>query len=399
MRIVKRSDRKAWIFMSRKKWLPMIGITILLCAACGKEQIPAVNQESTEEVQESLQQTTEESAEPVQVRIYFSRIGEMGLESAEETLNGLRPENIISHLSLHNITSIDTKVNSFSEEKENGKKILYLDLTKAYGEYVNTMNKQSEELILAALSKTFLEAYDADGLMLTVEGKSLTTAHQTYDAPLTGELVSTEEERAEKEETAESVEYTVERKEMQEGEQLKIAYPVIGGLADADVEELFNRKITDYIYAMYDAENTRLLTCDYEITWQDETSLSVILRGSLDLKGNSHVNQFATAFNFDFVREDNNRLADLEDVAKIAEKLASFEDCELRGEISRNEFEEMLNKHFPNLSDSLSQFDFDFKNILLVTPGYSYQTEKGIGLILPLTGERWDYMEVRVNNL
>ena len=113
MRIVKRSDRKAWIFMSRKKWLPMIGITILLCAACGKEQVPAVNQESTEEVQESLQQTTEESADPVQVRIYFSRIGEMGLESAEETLNGLRPENIISHLSLHNITSIDTKVNSF----------------------------------------------------------------------------------------------------------------------------------------------------------------------------------------------------------------------------------------------------------------------------------------------
>lgn len=399
MRVVKRSDRKAWVFMSRRKWLPMIGITILLCAACGKEQIPTVNQESTEEVQESLQQTTEESAEPVQVRIYFSRIGEMGLESAEENLNGLRPENIISHLSLHNITSIDTKVNSFSEEKENGKKILYLDLTKAYGEYVNTMNEQSEELILAALSKTFLEAYDADGLMLTVEGKALTTAHQTYDTPLTGELASTQEESVEKEESEEAVEYTVERKEVQEGEQLQIAYPVIGGLADADVEELFNGKITDYIYAMYDAENTNLLTCDYEITWQDETSLSVVLRGSLDLKGNSHVNQFATAFNFDFVREDNNRLADLEDVEKIAEKLASFEDCELMDEISQNEFEEMLSKHFPNLSDSLSQFDFDFKNILLVTPGYSYRTEKGIGLILPLTGENWDYMEVRVNNL
>ncbi len=71
--------------MSKKKWLPIMGIIILLCAACGKEQIPAVNQqESTEEVQETLQQTTEESAEPVSVRIYFSRIGGMGLESAEE---------------------------------------------------------------------------------------------------------------------------------------------------------------------------------------------------------------------------------------------------------------------------------------------------------------------------
>lgn len=388
------------VFMSKKKWLPIMGITILLCAACGKEQIPAVNQqESTEEVQETLQQTTEESAESVSVRIYFSRIGEMGLESAEETLNGLRPETIISHLSLHNITSIDTKVNSFSEEQENGKKILYLDLTKAYGEYVNTMNEQSEDLILAALTKTFLEAYQADGLMLTVEGKALTTAHQTYDFPLDGKMATEEVESQESEETAEPVEYTIERREEQDGEQLQIAYPVIGGLADTDMEELFNGKITDYLYAMYDPKSTNLLTCDYEVTWQDETSLSVILRGSLDLKGNSRINQFATAFNFDFVRGDNNRLADMVDVETMVEKLTSFKDCELVNEMSQEEFEEMLSKHFPNLSDSLSQFDFDFKNILLVTPGYSYRTEDGIGLILPLTGEDRDYMEIRVNNL
>ena len=141
------------------------------------------------------------------------------------------------------------------------------------------------------------------------------------------------------------------------------------------------------------------MTCDYEVTWQDETSLSVILRGSLDLKGNSRINQFATAFNFDFVRGDNNRLADMVDVETMVEKLTSFKDCELVNEMSQEEFEEMLSKHFPNLSDSLSQFDFDFKNILLVTPGYSYRTEDGIGLILPLTGEDRDYMEIRVNNL
>lgn len=130
--------------MSKKTWLPLLGITILLCTACGQKEIPAVNQEPTEENRESVQQMTEESAEPVQVRIYFSRIGESGLESAEETISGLRPENLLSHLGLHNIVSIDTKVNSFSEEEAKGKKILYLDLTKQYGEYVNTMNEQSE---------------------------------------------------------------------------------------------------------------------------------------------------------------------------------------------------------------------------------------------------------------
>lgn len=87
------------------------------------------------------------------------------------------------------------------------------------------------------------------------------------------------------------------------------------------------------------------------------------------------------------------------DVETMVEKLTSFKDCELVNEMSQEEFEEMLSKHFPNLSDSLSQFDFDFKNILLVTPGYSYRTEDGIGLILPLTGGDRDYMEIRVNNL
>lgn len=385
--------------MSKKKWWPLFGITILLCAACGQNQIPAVNQESTEEIQESVQQVAGESAEPVQVRIYFSRMGAIGLESADETINGLRPENIVTHLGMHNIVSIDTKVNSFSEEKANGKKILYLDLTKQYSEYVNTMNEQSEEILLAALSKTFLEAYGADEFMLTVDGKALTTAHHTYDFPLTEEFASEKEESTESEETTEQSTYTVERVEEQDDEHLQIAYPVITGLDDQDMETLFNEKITDYIYAMYDPENTNLLTCDYDVTWRDETNLSIVLRGTLELKGSTHVYQFATAFNFDFIKGDNTRLADLENVEKIAEKLTAFEDCQLVGEVSREEFEEMLTKYFPNLSETLSQFDFDFKNILQVTPGYSYRTEDGIGLILPLTGENWDYLEICVKNL
>lgn len=234
--------------------------------------------------------------------------------------------------------------------------------------------------------------------MLTVDGKALTTAHHTYDFPLTEEFASEKEETAESEETSEQISYTVERVEEQDDEHLQIAYPMITGLEDQNMEILFNAKMADYLYAMYDPENTNLLTCDYEVTWQDETSLSIVLRGTLDLKGSTHVYQFATAFNFDFVRGENTRLADWADVDQIAEKLTDFEDCRLVGEMSREEFEEMLTKHFPNLNETLYQFDFDFKNILLATPGYSYRTEDGIGLILPLTGESWDYLEICVTN-
>jgi len=161
-----------------KKLYPLLLAALLLCTACRMEEVPAVELDTAEETM--AYESGETESEAVQVRIYYCPIGTGGLEVASEEMASLTPESILTHLSRHNIVSIDTKVEKFREEQGEKEKILHLDLTKDFGEYLNTMGMQSEEIIMAALTNTFLDAYEADGIVVTVEGKTLKTTNYEY---------------------------------------------------------------------------------------------------------------------------------------------------------------------------------------------------------------------------
>ena len=68
---------------------------------------------------------------------------------------------------------------------EEGKVRVALDLNSKFEKYLQTMAEKSEEIILASVTNTFLDNYDADELLLTVEGMPLKTSHNTYKEPFT----------------------------------------------------------------------------------------------------------------------------------------------------------------------------------------------------------------------
>lgn len=118
------------------------------------------------------------------VVIYYGNGASDKLNTEVSAMEQLTPENLISALASHNIVPIGTKVNVFYAEKEEGKAwTLQLDLDKAFREYLKTMNKESEKIILASITATFLEAYDAESIMITVDGKVLETNHAVYEEP------------------------------------------------------------------------------------------------------------------------------------------------------------------------------------------------------------------------
>lgn len=124
----------------------------------------------------------EENAEIV--KIYYSSKDFSHMMVREEELKQKTPDTILTALALHNIVTLDTKNLAFSLSRaEDGKTCVYLNLNKKFGAYVNTMSAASEELILAALTDTFLDNYEADELLLMVEGEPIETTHNTYDAP------------------------------------------------------------------------------------------------------------------------------------------------------------------------------------------------------------------------
>lgn len=145
-----------------------------------KEQEPVMPEEDGNSAEPERQEAEQDEVMAAEAVIYYGNGASYELNRETAKIEDKSPEELVAALAKHNILSLDTKVLSFKEEEQDTKKILYLDLSKAAGEYLRTMSKEAECIIIASLVNTFLENYEADGIYLLVEGKALTTSQTEY---------------------------------------------------------------------------------------------------------------------------------------------------------------------------------------------------------------------------
>lgn len=141
--------------------------------------------EGTEEV--PGEQTVQEDEDEVlceQAVIYYGDGGSIALKDESVEVEELTPEALIDALARHNIVSLDTKVLSFEQKQEEGRTVLCLDLSKAFGEYLRTMSKEAECIIISAVVDTYLENYTGDTVYITVEGGVIDTSNYEYAEPI-----------------------------------------------------------------------------------------------------------------------------------------------------------------------------------------------------------------------
>lgn len=160
------------------------------------EEVPKEVQDLSEEEPE-VTRNTEEQAEEQEDReesqneqervpaeneavIFYGEAGSYDLSREIIPIEDKTAEELVDALARHNIMSLDTKVLSFEEKEDAGEKILHLDLSKAAGEYLKTMSREAECIILASVINTFLENYEADGVCIAVNGRPLTTKNAEY---------------------------------------------------------------------------------------------------------------------------------------------------------------------------------------------------------------------------
>lgn len=131
---------------------------------------------------EQMQEDVPESGSE-EVAIFYGNSASDWLNSETALLEQLTAENLIDELFGHNIVSLDTKVNTFEERETDEGRVLHLDLSHGFREYLKTMTKEGENVIMASVAATFLEAYKADGIVITVDGNVLETRHALYEEP------------------------------------------------------------------------------------------------------------------------------------------------------------------------------------------------------------------------
>lgn len=144
----------------------------------GDTEEEAAEQEESEEAYADDADRREESELVTATVVYY---GASGLKEESISVEEITPEALIGALARHNIVPLlDTKVLSLEEREEDGMKVLYLDLSNAFREYLLTMSEEAECDIMASVACTFLPNYDARAMYITVKGEPLVTSHAEY---------------------------------------------------------------------------------------------------------------------------------------------------------------------------------------------------------------------------
>lgn len=137
-----------------------------------------------EQESEEEEEQAEEMTEQKEVMIYYGNGASDMLSSEKTEMEQITADKLLDALLKHNIVSLGTKVNVFEEEDADGLKRLNLDLSKTFRDYLKTMTQEGEKVIMSSVAATFLEAYGADEIVITVDGKVLETEHASYEEPI-----------------------------------------------------------------------------------------------------------------------------------------------------------------------------------------------------------------------
>lgn len=154
-----------------------------------KEEPEEENGEEQEEEEaapeESVQETVDEEHAQETAVICYGRDMESGLTQEEITSEEITPDVLLNALARHNIVPLlNSKALSMEEREEDGRKLLYLDLSGSFKEYLMTMSAEAECIIISSIVDTFASNYDADAVYITVEGKTLITSNAEYTEAL-----------------------------------------------------------------------------------------------------------------------------------------------------------------------------------------------------------------------
>lgn len=175
--------------MIRKRLLVTLLIVacLTMCACSAQFPLPAP-ENSVENNDGSMAQNdagiAEEQDIPATVVLYHANTMLTDFVEEEVTLANLDSDHILAYLAGYNIVSTDTRTAKFDIQVADGVVTLHLDLNKQFKDYIKLMNADSEYYIMGALVNSYLSAYVADKIVVTVEGKVLETKYNSYADPI-----------------------------------------------------------------------------------------------------------------------------------------------------------------------------------------------------------------------
>ncbi|MBQ1173427.1 MAG: GerMN domain-containing protein [Lachnospiraceae bacterium] len=316
----------------------------------------------------------EEIQEPetVSVCIYYSNAQATGFEKAEVSLEQLTPDVLLSELAKVNVVSYDTKALNFSKSG----KSLTLDLSEDFSNYINMMGTAGEYIVLGSLVNTFLTAYDADDILITIKGKTLETSHAIYDKALTmyevSDTSSKEEEGGKKEPMVYRLKDTAYTQD-----DIKIYYPQFDGMPDEELQKEWNQAIFEIVSADLekDEKEYESYDVDYKVGFCTTEKISFLFTEKFKISGESDTRIYALTF--DLVEGKCLRFGEMTDMMEtVSYNMANGGYYKVtNSDVDRETFDEYYKQIISDAGDFREMFlryDYDLTDLSLEPQGYSY---------------------------
>ena len=122
-----------------------------------------------------------EEVEPVEVTIYCGNDNADALIPNPMLVESITPENLMNELKIY--SGIPNEVQIYGFENNDGS--LTLDLSQEFADDVASCGTSGEYIKVGCVVNTFLDAYNASEITITVNGEAWETGHTVYDFPMT----------------------------------------------------------------------------------------------------------------------------------------------------------------------------------------------------------------------
>lgn len=380
----------------RKRLLCLVGLVftvILTTYACtSKKSEPVMAENDTEIVADDV------SENAVTVTLFYANAMLTDFISEEVTLSKLSPEEIVDVMASHNIVSTDTRVLDF-QVVEGDQTTLRLNLNKQFKEYIKLMSEEGEYYIIGSITDSFLSAYDADCILILVDGETLSTKYHDYTETLS--FFTKEEIDDNKSEEPELLEEEISPDHYEISDQheqtdiIDVHFPQISGLSDKEKESTINTYLLQVAMG-YEADCLLSYELNYEVKCQEGDFLAIAYYGYLYYDGAAYPSNYAISFNFNLYDGTCIRLKEIADLSEVSQKIKDGKFEIVNSEITVEDVLQYLTENNINLEEILNQFDIDAATGSYNAEGYSYQTNEGLFLLLKVNNALGDFAEIKL---
>ena len=92
----------------------------------------------------------------------------------------LTPENVLNALADKGVIDKGIKINKFEVSEVDGMQSIDIDFDQKFKEYIMSCGSTQEYYVVGGICNTFIKAYRADRIKITVDGNCLETGHNDY---------------------------------------------------------------------------------------------------------------------------------------------------------------------------------------------------------------------------